>query len=522
MTFVQPGPIRDDYAGPGGWSEGLRMLGLTDVGIEWDADACATRIAAGHATIRADLATYRTTSPLWGYIASPPCQTFSVAGSGEGRKLIAKLVKIVHDGDWPQADHMDKRTRHVIDVARNCDEIDAEWICLEQVPSVLPIWQAIAHRLRARGYSVWCGVVNSANYGVPQTRKRAVLIASRVRTVTAPPATHDKAPSHDLFSEPLLPWISMASALGWNGWVDRRQGETDDAGVRHHRPKISTDQPAPMLTVQAGASSQWLVQRDEAWAFEHPAPTISGGGTATGGAEPIANQGLRDKIEASRRAAHRLAAVIVETPVRIRPRALVVATGQQSSRHDRNPDHAELYERPTNRPAPTVTGSADQWSIGAPGHRRLNPGRTGSQPNRRTYDADEPAPTLAFGHDAASWCWENPAPTVTGGRDGAAVGGSRIRAKMATGWPYDRQATTVCGDPRLGEPGHRDRAGGEPQFAADAVRLDIPEALVLQSFRDDYPLAGTRSSQFQQVGNAIPPLLAMHCAAMATGIQPAE
>ena len=38
---------------------GMRMLGLQPVGIEWDAAACATRAAAGHLTIRADLATYR-------------------------------------------------------------------------------------------------------------------------------------------------------------------------------------------------------------------------------------------------------------------------------------------------------------------------------------------------------------------------------------------------------------------------------------------------------------------------------
>jgi DNA (cytosine-5)-methyltransferase 1 len=47
--------ILDLFAGPGGWSEGLRELGLADVGIEIDRWACATRAAAGHATIRADV-----------------------------------------------------------------------------------------------------------------------------------------------------------------------------------------------------------------------------------------------------------------------------------------------------------------------------------------------------------------------------------------------------------------------------------------------------------------------------------
>lgn len=43
--------ILDLFSGPRGWSEGLKTLGLTDVGIEWDAAACATARAAGHATL---------------------------------------------------------------------------------------------------------------------------------------------------------------------------------------------------------------------------------------------------------------------------------------------------------------------------------------------------------------------------------------------------------------------------------------------------------------------------------------
>jgi DNA (cytosine-5)-methyltransferase 1 len=38
--------ILDLFAGPGGWSEGLRLLGLADVGIETDDATCATRAAA--------------------------------------------------------------------------------------------------------------------------------------------------------------------------------------------------------------------------------------------------------------------------------------------------------------------------------------------------------------------------------------------------------------------------------------------------------------------------------------------
>lgn len=211
------GLVRVDYAGPGGTCEGMRMLGLEPVGIEWDAAACATRAAAGHLTIRADLATYRPhhePGSVWGYWASPPCQTFSNTGSRGGLAAIPEMIRAVKAEDW-STEHHDDRTAHVLHAARTACTIGAEWIAMEQVPAVDRVFSALANVLNRYGYWSWSGVVNAADFGVPQTRRRAVLIASRSTDASIPERTHAAEPTSGLFHDH-EPWVTMASALGWD------------------------------------------------------------------------------------------------------------------------------------------------------------------------------------------------------------------------------------------------------------------------------------------------------------------
>jgi DNA (cytosine-5)-methyltransferase 1 len=42
----------------------------------------------------------------------------------------------------------------------------------------------------------------------------------------------------------------------------------------------------------------------------------------------------------------------------------------------------------------------------------------------------------------------------------------------------------------------------------DAIRLTLPEGLTLQGFPPDIDVQGTKTAQWLQVGNAIPPPLA--------------
>ncbi|MFJ5546677.1 DNA cytosine methyltransferase [Streptomyces sp. NPDC093225] len=229
------GIVLDLFAGPGGWGHALHVLGVRDVGLEWDEWACKTRSAAGQLTIRTDVAMY----PAWifagrvkGFIASPPCQAWSMAGKRLGlvdQPLVHQAVTDLAIGrdsrDRLLAACRDPRSLLAAEPMRYLHALhqmgEPEWIAMEEVPDVLPLWQQYAAILRGWGFSVWTGIINAADYGVPQTRKRAILLASRVRTAAPPEPTHAHLPEPEsLFGPGRHRWVSMAEALGW-GATDR-------------------------------------------------------------------------------------------------------------------------------------------------------------------------------------------------------------------------------------------------------------------------------------------------------------
>jgi DNA (cytosine-5)-methyltransferase 1 len=62
---------------------------------------------------------------------------------------------------------------------------------------------------------------------------------------------------------------------------------------------------------------------------------------------------------------------------------------------------------------------------------------------------------------------------------------------------------------------HPDR---EPEsMLTKAVRVSVTEAAILQGFPADHPWQGTKTKQYQQVGNAIPPPLARALADVVLG-----
>jgi DNA (cytosine-5)-methyltransferase 1 len=310
-------PSLDLFAGAGGWDEGIAPLGIRPLGIELDDDACATREAAGHPTLQADVAELdpHDFAPIRLLLASPPCQAFSVAGKGEGHQDVPLLLDVV-EGMVYGRDYrpdvkpklVDHRSLLVVEPLRWALALKPAHIAFEQVPSVLPLWREFASRLELFGYSCWTGVLEAERYGVPQTRERAFLLASRSGQRPEPPTpTHQRyvfgepaAEEHLLDGTVLAPWMSMADALGWG----------------------MSDRPSVTVTAQANRS---------------------------GGIAPLdGGSGARETIRREQRGGR-----------------WVVRT-QNFSAKDFRGQRGVRYERPTDAPSPTVTGNTGLWVFDRP------------------------------------------------------------------------------------------------------------------------------------------------------------
>jgi len=215
--------MADLFSGMGGWQEGLRLAGGGEaLGVELSPAPCATAGAAGHHVLQGDVSDLdpRSWWGVEGLVASPPCQAFSLAGMGEGRGLMADLargVRAAFAGRRVSIHQHDSRL--VVEPARWVHALRPRWVALEQVPPVLPLWKLYVHELRAMGYRAWAGTLNVADYGVPQTRVRALLVATRdLLRLPEPTHAHHELPA-GLWGPARARWVSMADALGWTRQV---------------------------------------------------------------------------------------------------------------------------------------------------------------------------------------------------------------------------------------------------------------------------------------------------------------
>lgn len=295
----------DLFAGTG-WGVACQTLGIDEEGVELMAEAVATRAANGMKTIYNDVWDgLRFPSMVPGYkllIASPPCQTFSLAGKGSGRKALDDVLGLLRSGAYKLPEDglrkaaeeagLDDRTALVLSPLAYVYRDRPTFVAFEQVPTVLPVWEACAEVLRELGYSVATGVLNAEQYGVPQTRRRAILVARNDGVdVELPEATHSRYYTNEpgRLDSGVLPWRSIADALGIDAQtllgfprLSDGRAETVIDGVAY-RARDLRPASEPSLTVTEKARSwKFFTQNNKlpnqaVRPLSCPAPTITAG-----------------------------------------------------------------------------------------------------------------------------------------------------------------------------------------------------------------------------------------------------
>jgi len=320
----------DLFAGTG-WGVACQRLGIKEAGVEIMPEAIETRAANGMETIYRDVwgglqltaEDHREAYGSYGLlIASPPCQTFSTAGKGAGRAALDEVLEAIELHAYKDADALlrfgeqhDMRTALVLTPLAYVWRDRPRLVAMEQVPTVLPVWEACAEVMREWGYEVKVEILNAEQYGVPQTRKRAILVARRSGEVHMPKPTHSKyySTKPTKLDPEVHKWVSMAEALGFDGFTAEKvmgRGMVERYG---DRPGRDSSSPAFAIRAAAGgmepggfilrakppgylAASGTSCQIVDPRPIEHPAPTMTGAGNAEFGERPTraAGPGQRD------------------------------------------------------------------------------------------------------------------------------------------------------------------------------------------------------------------------------------
>lgn len=187
----------DLFCGVGGLSCGLAGQGVHVVaGIDVD-PACQYPYIANHENAKfllRDVTTVRgdELNALWSpgvvrlLAGCAPCQPFSSYAN----------TATVDKAKW----------RLLREFSRLVDESLPDLVTMENVPRLQKAqpFKDFLRTLKRGGYHVAFSVVNAADYGTPQQRKRLVLVASRLGPVAVPEPTHKGAGN----------WVTVRQAVG--------------------------------------------------------------------------------------------------------------------------------------------------------------------------------------------------------------------------------------------------------------------------------------------------------------------
>ncbi|MBI5658560.1 MAG: DNA cytosine methyltransferase [Nitrosomonadales bacterium] len=197
------------FSGAGGFSYGFANAGLLPIcGAEINKDACATyEENIGSTCHNVDLSAVEPNffrelldaKEPFAVIGGPPCQGFSTAGA---------------------RDAQDPHNRLIFNYLRIVGEVRPRWFIFENVEGLLTSGYgadvfSLVREFLALGYSVRVHKANLAAYGVPQTRKRVLIIGNRLGVDFSLPdetCSYDSGKSKKPSSKPFAPTLDQALA----------------------------------------------------------------------------------------------------------------------------------------------------------------------------------------------------------------------------------------------------------------------------------------------------------------------
>ncbi len=203
--------VVDLFSGAGGLTEGFRSAGFSPlVAVEFDKWAAQTYAENFGEHVMAcpiedvqvarsgEVLTWRgfgidgdaheiETPEIDVLVGGPPCQGFSPLG---------------RMNDWDYRDPRNALWKHYV---RILEIVKPKIFVIENVPELLKSAEflALMRRLKSKalGYDVAYDVLNASHYGVPQARRRAIVIGSRIGSSQLPPATLERLTVRDAIGD---------------------------------------------------------------------------------------------------------------------------------------------------------------------------------------------------------------------------------------------------------------------------------------------------------------------------------
>ena len=151
--------VADLFAGAGGLSLGFAATGFGVTGYESDRHAAATYSRNLSPCEPVELTAHSRVGAAEVVIAGPPCQPWSV----RAREPV-----------------LDDRQQGIAIVLAAADDVRPEVIVIENVPGLAkrgrPVLESAIGSLERMGYTVECQELNAADFGVPQARRRIIVV----------------------------------------------------------------------------------------------------------------------------------------------------------------------------------------------------------------------------------------------------------------------------------------------------------------------------------------------------------